>query len=138
MKILIVEDGFTARKLMQVYLSEYGNCYIAVNGKEAVDAVREALNADKPFDLICLDIMMPEMDGVEALEAIREMEKAMGIGGLGGVKVIMTTAKDQSEDIFGAFNSGCEAYLIKPVRKPELVKEMRKLGLLEVNVGNSG
>ena len=103
---------------MQVYLSEYGNCYIAVNGREAVDAVKEALDADKPFDLICLDIMMPEVDGVEALEAIREMEKARGIGGLGGVKVIMTTAKDRSKDILGAFNSGCEAYLIKPVHIP--------------------
>ncbi len=130
MKCLIVEDDFTARKLMQIYLSEFGKCFVAVNGKEAVQAVTQAFDEDEPYDLIALDIMMPEMDGIEALKAIHNLEKERGITGMDTVKVIMTTAKGQSQDIFDAFNTGCEAYLIKPIRKPDLVDEIRKLGLL--------
>ncbi len=133
MKCLIVEDDFTARKLMQIYLSEFGECFVAVNGKEAVQAVTQAFDEDEPYDLIALDIMMPEMDGIEALKAIRNLEKERGITGLDTVKVIMTTAKGQSQDIFDAFNTGCEAYLIKPIRKPDLIDEIRKLGLLTEN-----
>ena len=130
MKCLIVEDDFTARKLIQIYLSEFGKCFVAVNGKEAVQAVTQAFDEDEPYDLIALDIMMPQMDGIEALKAIRNLEKERGITGLDTVKVIMTTAKGQSQDIFDAFNTGCEAYLIKPIRKPDLIDEIRKLGLL--------
>jgi two-component system chemotaxis response regulator CheY len=131
MKSLVVEDDFTSRKLMQIHLSELGDCYVAVNGKEAVDAVTEALKCKEPYDLICLDIMMPEMDGVEALKEIRRIEKENGIEGLGGVKVIMTTAKGQPEDIIGAFKTGCEAYLIKPIKQAELNAEIEKLGFIK-------
>lgn len=129
MKCLIVEDDFTARKLLQIYLSDYADCFIAVNGHEAVEAVRQALDEAQPYDLICLDIMMPEMNGHKALEAIRRLEKEHGIGGLDGVKVIMTTALDNSKNIIGAFRKGCEAYIVKPIRKEKLFEQMEKLGL---------
>ena len=131
MKCLIVEDDFAARKLLQVYLSDYADCFVAVNGHEVVEAVREALDEGQPYDLICLDIMMPEMDGHKALEAIRQMEKEHGIGGLDGVKIIMTTALDDSRNIMGAFRTGCEAYIVKPIRKEKLIDEITKLGLLK-------
>jgi len=130
MKCLIVEDDFAARKLLQIFLSDYGDCFIAVNGNEAVEAVQEALNEGKPYDLICLDIMMPEMDGHQALKAIRRIEGEYGIGGLDSVKVIMTTALNKSENVFGAFRSGCEAYIVKPVIKEKLLEEMEKLDLM--------
>jgi len=131
MKSLIVEDDFTARKLLQIHLSDFGPCFVAINGQEAVDAVKESLKNKDPYDLICLDIMMPQMDGLEALKIIRELENKHGIKGLQGVKVIMTTAKGQSEDIFTAFNTGCEAYIIKPVRKNQLIEEIKNLGLIQ-------
>jgi two-component system chemotaxis response regulator CheY len=71
MECLIVEDDFAARKLLQTYLSDYGDCFIAVNGHEAVKVFQEALKQRQPFDLICLDIMMPEMNGHDALQEIR-------------------------------------------------------------------
>lgn len=135
MKSLIVEDDFTARKLMQIYLEELGECFIAINGKEAIDAFSEALDGSQPYDLICLDIMMPEMDGMEALKNIRKIEKEnQKTTGLSAVKVIMTTARDQSKDVFSAFNIGCEAYMIKPIRKSDLFDEIAKLGLIELPV----
>jgi two-component system chemotaxis response regulator CheY len=132
MRFLIVEDDFTSRQLMQIYLADFGQAFVAVNGREAVTAFENALNDGQPYDMICLDIMMPEMDGQEALKAIREIEKQRGIGGLDAVKVIMTTAKGESKDIFTAFRTGCEVYMVKPVRKDALLKEMQKLGLLSL------
>jgi len=73
---------------------------------------------------------MPGMGGREALTEIRRIENEHGIGGLDGVKVIMTTALDDSTNIFGAFREGCEAYVVKPVCKDKLLAEIEKLGLL--------
>lgn len=130
MKFLIVEDDFTARQLLQIYLAPFGQAFVAVNGCEAIKAFKDALFLEEPYDMICLDIMMPCMDGQQALQEIREIEAQHGIGGLDAVKVIMTTAKGDSKDIFTAFRSGCEAYLIKPIRKEALVQEMQNLGLI--------
>lgn len=132
LKILIAEDDFTCRKLLQTFLSEYGDCFVAINGHEAVEAVREALDEARPYDLVCLDIMMPEMDGHEALEAIRQIENEHGIAGLDGVKVIMTTILGDSKNVIGAFRTGCEAYIVKPVGKEKLLEEMEKLGLFNL------
>jgi two-component system, chemotaxis family, chemotaxis protein CheY len=129
MKCLIVEDDFVGRKLMQKYLSDYGECDVAVDGEEAVDAFRLAMENELPYDLICLDIMMPNMNGHEALNAIRRIENQHGINGLDGVKVIMTTALGDSENVMGSFREGCEAYIVKPVRKDVLLREIEKLGL---------
>jgi two-component system chemotaxis response regulator CheY len=130
MKCLIVEDEFTARMLLQKYLSDYGECFVAVNGREAVQAFRGAMEEQKPYDLICLDVMMPEMDGHETLKMIRRIESEHGIAGLDCVKVIMTTALDDSRNVMGAFRGGCEAYLVKPIAKKDLIEEMEKLGLV--------
>ena len=75
MKILIAEDDFASRKFMLRFLSKYGECDVTVDGMEAVDAFTMALDADEGYDLVCLDIMMPELDGYQALKQIREYEK---------------------------------------------------------------
>lgn len=134
MKCLIVEDNFAARRLLQRYLSDRGDCDVAVDGNEAVDAFRQALDENDPYDLICLDIMMPNMDGREALKAIRRIEHQHGIEGLDGVKVIMTTALGDSQNVIGSFREGCEAYIVKPVEKDKLLEEMENLGLIESKV----
>lgn len=131
MKSLIVEDDFAARRLMQIYLASYGECSIAINGVEAVNAVKLAIEENAPYDLICLDIMMPIMDGMEALAKIREIEKENGIEGLDVAKVIMTTAKNLSSDVLGAFNASCESYLVKPIKKNTLLAEIEKMNLLK-------
>lgn len=130
MKCLIVEDNFTARKLLTMYLSSWADCDIAVDGNEAVVAFRQALDEKEPYDLICLDIMMPNMDGRQALKAIRKIESENGIGGLDGVKVIMTTALGDPGNVIGSFREGCEAYIVKPVKKDKLLQEIQSLGLL--------
>lgn len=134
MKCLIVEDDFAARRLLQRYLSSYGDCDIAVDGNEAVVALKDALDEEFPYELICLDIMMPNMDGHEALKAIRQIESERGISCLDGVKVIMTTACGDSKNVMNSFREGCEAYIVKPVEKYKLLEEIEKLGLIESDV----
>jgi len=130
MRFLITEDDFASRRLMQRYLSDYGNCDIAVDGNEAVEAFKLSLEQQEPYDLIFLDIMMPRMDGRKALQSIRKIEYEHGIEHLNFVKVIMTTACEDSKNILGSFREGCEAYLIKPVNRDKVLREMAKLGLV--------
>ena len=132
MKILIAEDDLASRKLMHKYLSSYGDCDIAQDGNVAIEAFQCALDNNEPYDLVCLDIMMPNIDGRKALKKIRQIEDEHGIGGFDNVKVIMTTALSDSENIMGSFREGCEAYLIKPVEKNKLLQEMSNLGLIKL------
>ena len=129
MRILIVEDDVPGQRLLKRCLSGYAECDIAANGIEAVDAFNAAMQEKRPYDLICLDIMMLRMNGHEALAAIRAAEDALGIGGHDGVKVIMITSLDQSAHIMESFREGCEAYLVKPVEKAKLYEQIEKLGL---------
>jgi two-component system, chemotaxis family, chemotaxis protein CheY len=130
MKTLIVEDDFTSRLFLQTVLSRYGECHIAVNGKEAVDAFRLAGEAKQTYDLICMDIMMPEMDGQAAMRAIREQEAASGIF-TKGVKIVMTTALADIKDVSKAFQGLCDAYLTKPISARKLIENLRGFGLVQ-------
>jgi two-component system chemotaxis response regulator CheY len=131
MRILIVEDDFRSRKLLQAILSPYGECDIAVNGEEAVEAFKMALEENRGYDLLCLDIMMPVMDGQEALKRIRDMEKERGIRYGNEVKVIMTTALGDTKNVSDAFFKGqATSYLTKPLDKHKLLDELRNMGLI--------
>jgi two-component system chemotaxis response regulator CheY len=130
MKTLIVEDDFTSRLLMQELLRGYGMAHIAINGQEAVEAVRAALEIGEPYDLICLDIMMPGMDGQQALRKIRAQEEAMGIFSTDGVKIIMTTALDDIQNKISAFSGLCDGYLTKPIYRDQLINELRNNKLI--------
>ncbi len=131
MKTLIAEDDFTSRLLLQGILQAYGECHISVNGLEAVAAFRTALDAGVPYDLVCLDIMMPEMDGQTALKRIRGIEEAAGIFSSDGAKIMMTTALDDKKNIMGAFKEQCDVYLVKPIDRVKLVEQLRALRLIE-------
>jgi two-component system chemotaxis response regulator CheY len=125
MRTLIVEDDFTSRLLLQSFLSEFGECHIAVNGREAVAAFRAAQEGKQAYDLICLDIMMPEMDGHTALREIRAMEEAAGTLPTQRVKVIMTTALNDIQNVVESLKESCDAYMLKPIHKKELVGHIK-------------
>jgi two-component system chemotaxis response regulator CheY len=131
MKMLIVEDDVQVMKLMKQWLAGYGECDTAGNGLEAIEFFREALESDKMYDLIFLDFLMPEMSGQKVLKEIRETEKEKGIGASERVKIIIITAMSDPNNIIGAFKLKCEAYLVKPVRKGDLDRELNRLGFYE-------
>ncbi len=130
MKTLVAEDGFITSQVMREIMLSFGDCDIAENGKLAVNAFAEAINSGTPYDLIFLDIMMPELDGQQVLAKIRDIETAQGIAGLDGVKVIMTTALDDFENIKTAFQNQCEGYIVKPIDKDKVVKKLYELNIL--------
>lgn len=131
MRILIVEDDFIARKMMKTFLSPYGDCDVAVDGEEGVQAFRLAWEENIPYDLILMDIMMPNLNGQEALKRIREMERAFGIPGTEEVKVIMITALGDPKTVINSYYSaGATSYLVKPIEKQRLQSELRDLGLV--------
>lgn len=131
MKCLIVEDDFISRRILKELLSPYFDCDIAVNGEEAVTSFHLAHEGKRPYDLICMDIMMPEVDGNEALRRIRDLEKGMGIAQNLEVKVIMTTALDDPQTVIHSYyKGGATSYIVKPVSKQKLLLDLRKLGLI--------
>ena len=130
MKILLAEDDFATRKFMANFLSKYGECDVTVDGMEAVDAFMMALEDGEPYDLVCLDIMMPVMDGYQALQGIRNLEKSRGITPEQGVKVIMATALNEERNVKMAFDLGCTIYSGKPIDQGRFEQALKKLGMI--------
>ena len=130
MRILIIEDDEASRKLMGMLLSKYGECVFAENGKIAYEKFKEDFKKSLRFDLLLLDIMMPEMDGQETLKHIKEFEKENGVWPNEGAKVIMTTALSGTDYVQNAFALGCEGYASKPIDTEKFVVVMKNLGLI--------
>lgn len=131
MKILIAEDDYVSRKFLYKFLSSYGECDITVDGMEAIEVFMMSLDEESYYDLICLDIMMPEVDGVKALKTIRLLEEERQLPKDKRAKIIMTTALNDTEKVMGSFDSGSEAYAVKPIDIDKFIDVMGKLGLIE-------
>jgi two-component system chemotaxis response regulator CheY len=131
LRMLLVEDDFACRLLLQTFLSRYGQCHIAVNGREAVEAFSSAQDLGLDYDLICMDIMMPEMDGREAVRRIRELEEAKGVRSTYGTRIFMVTTMDEVKEVILCFKELCDAYLMKPIDLGELRDHMRSYGLIQ-------
>ncbi len=132
MKTLIVEDEETNRLVIETILRPYGQCDSAIDGNEGIEAFKSAFNNNEPYDLICMDIMMPKINGHVAMKNIREFEREKGIKKPNQVKVIMTTALGDQKNVVEAFyKGGAATYIVKPIRKEKLLKEIRKLRLID-------
>ena len=132
MRVLIAEDDLSSRKFLSSFLSKYAVCDSVVDGMEAVEAFEAAHKEGKPYNLICLDIMMPKMDGIKTLKAIRDMEGQENIQSQERAKVIMTTALMETPFIHNSFDIGCDAYATKPINLMRFKDLLKKNGF---NVG---
>ncbi len=131
LRMLIVEDEFLSRKLVGHYIEKHGKYDVAVNGEEALNAVTASYDEGKPYDVVFLDIMMPDKNGLDVLKEIREIEAKRGIGVSDGLKVVMTTALGDAKSVMEAFRSQCEAYITKPYTEEAFSTQLRKLGLID-------
>jgi two-component system chemotaxis response regulator CheY len=129
MRILVVEDDFISRRLLCRYLEPFGSCDIAVNGREAVQAFRQALTRRELYDLVCLDIMMPDKDGLETLREIRTLEDKFGVELDDSAKVMMTTALEDNRSVTKAFRSRCDGYVVKPIDRKKFLQTLLDMGL---------
>ncbi|MCP5052857.1 MAG: response regulator [bacterium] len=133
LKILVAEDDYTSRKIIRLMLSNYGHVDGVVNGEEAVDAFRASYESSpaEPYHLVCMDIMMPELDGMEAVKQIRAIERELGVSLVNECVIFMTTALDDPKTVIRSlYKSGATAYLVKPVNKEDLEKELHKQSLI--------
>lgn len=128
MRALVVEDEFISRTVLEKLLASVFTVDTAVNGEEAIQAFEIAHKEQKPYALILMDIMMPGINGLEALEQIRSKEDANNFP---KAKVIMTTALSDVKTVMRSFDSGqASAYLVKPLDRDKLFRELRNLELI--------
>lgn len=133
MNILIAEDDLSSRKFLHKFMAPYGACDLTVDGMEALDAFMMALEDKRPYDLVCVDIMMPKVDGIKVLQVIRDIERQKGIDKKDCCKIIMTTALNDVELVNRMFECGCEAYATKPIDIKKLKQVMEKLDFYPEN-----
>lgn len=126
-QFLIVDDNMVNRSLLEHLLSDYGRCILAEDGHQALSTF-EALHAKgEPVDVIFMDVMMPNMSGLQALEQLRKWEMDHGVEK--GVDVVMVSALKESEDIQVCLDAGARHYLVKPYKEHTVFKLLSQLGL---------
>jgi len=125
LKILLAEDNPVNQKLTTRMLEKHGfTVTVAGNGKVAVAAFEES--RERPFDLILMDVQMPEMDGFEATAAIRETEKAAGTR----IPIIALTANAMKSDRDRCLAAGMDGYLAKPIKFDTLLAAIDEVAVL--------
>lgn len=125
-KALVVDDELVSGSMLAFLISPLGECDLVNNGPEAIKAFVAAIDAGETYDLVTLDIVMPDMDGHEILKRIRNIEEERGIA---SAKIVMVTAMDNATAILSAFKEQCDGYLVKPIRKEDLMKRLGELNL---------
>ncbi|MBF0188038.1 MAG: response regulator [Magnetococcales bacterium] len=132
MKTLIVDDVVDNRVLLKGYLASVSHCDLVKDGFEAVGLFEDAIREGEPYDLVLLDIMMPEMDGQETLKRLRQLEQDHGRTGSLEVAILMVTAIDSPREAMRSFFDGyCTDYLVKPVSRQTLFAKLSELNLIQ-------
>lgn len=129
MKILVVDDEMVSRKKMMKIVTDFGQCEGVVNGKAAISAVKTSLEEWKLYNLITLDISMPDVSGTEVLSTIRKLEEERGLDPKEKAKILMVTSHSDIETVKACIGK-CDGYVIKPFNKEILVEKLKKIGLL--------
>ena len=130
MRILIAEDDRISRTFMKEFMKEYGKCDVAVDGMEALDLFMDAVKKEDPYRLICLDIMMPKVDGLKVLRVIRAMEKQHDVPQEKRARILMTTALADLDYVDQAFKLGADGYAAKPIDTDKITEVIRNMGLI--------
>lgn len=115
------------RRVLQLTLESFGNCDVVQNGQEALDFIGLRLAGESHYDLICLDLGLPDLEGVEVLRQIRILEAKGGKGAR--ARIIIVTGSDDKDVVRAASKNGADAYLLKPVAKQQLLAARDGLGL---------
>ena len=131
MKTLIVDNEEADRVAVQEILLDYGECDFAENGREAVDEFQRAWSGGNPYDLVCLDLQMPVLDGFETLRVLREMERAMSVTDAERCRIFMITTHTAIRGKDRARTLGCDAYFLKPFKRRLFINRLQNFGLLK-------
>ena len=131
---LVVDDDFASRKVLNHYLSKYMDCYVAKDGVEAIQAFTESHSGHSPrFDLIALDILMPNIDGLQACKAIRQMERSKNLDTFGDeTKIFIVSSLSDEKTIHKAvYECQADTYLVKPINFEDLQRQLVRFRLID-------
>lgn len=130
MRVLVVEDDFGSRRMMQKLLESYPDVEVdvVVDGEESIEAFKMAWEENKPYELIFMDIMMPKMDGHEALKRMRALERDMGVKPSDEAKIVMTSVLEDPKNVIEAYYGGsATSYMVKPIDREKLGRELSRI-----------
>jgi DNA-binding response OmpR family regulator len=116
-KILLVDDSETVLQMEQMILAK--SSYELILARDGEEGVAKAL-ATQP-DLILMDVVMPKMNGFEAMKQLRENTQTRS------VPIVMVTSKAEAESMEAGYQNGCSDYIIKPIDQLELMMKVKNL-----------
>ncbi len=134
-KALLVEDDDLTRNMLAMTLKGLG-CTIdlATDGLEGVGVFSRALQNGEPYDIVFCDIMMPRLDGLKAIEIMRELEHKATVTTEQEAHIVMVTAVDNKDSVFSAmFKGGAYTYIVKPVKAEDLEREVVQVATKKKN-----
>ncbi|WP_167527914.1 response regulator [Desulfosarcina alkanivorans] len=123
MRILLIDDEPIALTKLELMLTNVGNCDSAASGVAATERFVKALGDDQPYDLITIDIELPDITGLDLLNRFCLLEKKNGIA---PAKKIMVTAHSNVDYVVKA-RGKCDAFVVKPLRKGTLLEKINEL-----------
>ncbi len=129
LRALVVEDSPTDRLVLKKCLSGVADCDFAEDGKAALACFESALAEKRPYSLVCMDVLMPVMDGHEAVEAIRGIEEAAGRAKEDCVKIVMVSSLFDRENLLKGI-ANWDGYLSKPIRRQDVLDQLSIIGVV--------
>ncbi len=130
MKILVIEDDKASSLYLKTILSDYGPVSICENGREAIEVFQEAADLGEYFDVLFIDILLPEVDGYHIAQFIRTWEEDSKNNSYAPV-LIMESSCAYTDEILKAFASGVNLYLTKPFQKSQIEGFMAECGFIK-------
>ena len=127
MRSLIVDDEFIALNRLIALLRPYGACDAATHARQAVQMFRTAIDESNRYDLVTIDIDMPEIAGVDLLRMLRSREQWLNIH---PTKIIMVTGSGSYRNVCQLINARCDDFIVKPVDRKLLHAKLETLGLI--------
>ena len=127
MRILVVDDEIVSRKKMQIIMEGFGECEAVESGTAALGVFEKAWENLAPFDLISLDISMPDMDGTEVLYEIRKKEKGRKVSKEQQAKVMMVTSHSDKDTVSPVCRQGVMITLPSHLTERQFSRSLRNL-----------
>ena len=125
-KVLIADDSASIRESLSGILAPLADCHIATNGREAVNLIKMTQAIEKGFDIVMMDIIMPEKDGLTAVKEIREYEAMMGWSEDEVLTIILiTTLAEPSRILIAQKECGANGYIAKPFTRNAVLQILK-------------
>lgn len=129
-RYLIVDDDEMGRLMLQDFLTEFADCDLAANGKEGLQFFEKALLDGVPYDLLCIDLIMPEMNGLALIRKIRDIERKHPYFTDFRTRIFVISASESTWDKADLLlDNLCDDYIVKPFNRKLLLDNLRKNGL---------